>query len=102
MPKLGRPKKSDIYGGHIRRVENVIADHLPEFVDNLMRIAKGVFIEVELKDGTKRIYQEAPCRQSNEYLLNRIMGKPTERIITTPEDLPDPSGVDQDGNEVEP
>jgi len=40
-----------------------IADHLPELIDNMLRLASG----------------DPPDRAANEYLLNRIMGKPIER-----------------------
>ncbi len=74
----GRPRKAELYGQHIRAAEDKIADGLPEYVDNLVRLARGVWMEETTKDGKRRVYQEPPDRASNEYLINRIMGKPTE------------------------
>jgi hypothetical protein len=76
--KRGRPSKTDLYGGHIRAAENLIADHLADFIHNLVRLANGVWVEEMTKEGVRLVYQQAPDRASNEYLLNRIMGKPTE------------------------
>jgi hypothetical protein len=76
--KLGRPRKADLYGSHIKAAEDKIADSLPEFVDNMMRLARGVTVQEEDENGKERVYSKPPCRQSNEYLINRIMGKPTE------------------------
>ena len=81
--KVGRPRKEDLYGGHIRAAEDRIADRLPELIDNLFALAAGVWVEEVSPGGEKRVvYQRPPCRQSNEYLLNRIMGRPTEVIQT--------------------
>lgn len=76
--KGGRPRKADLYGGHIRAAEDKVADRLPELFDNLFALAGGIWIEEEDGEGTRRVYRRPPCRQSNEYLINRIMGKPTE------------------------
>ena len=85
MPK-GRTPKSELYKGHIRAAENIIADRLPQYLDNLHELAGGVWVEETDKDGKRKIYKEKPCRQSNEYLVNRIMGKPTEAIeVSGPE-----------------
>jgi hypothetical protein len=76
--KRGRPRKTDLYGGHIRAAEDQIADRLPALIDNLFRLADGVTVQEEDDNGKERIYSKPPDRASNEYLLNRIMGKPTE------------------------
>jgi hypothetical protein len=76
--KGGRPRKTDLYGGHIRAAEDQVADRLPHLMDNLFRLADGVTVQEEDREGNPRIYSRPPCRQSNEYLINRIMGKPVE------------------------
>lgn len=76
----GRPKKADKYRGKIERAEKQIADRLPELIENLFRLATGVMIEdINPITGEKDIYQKPPDYKANEYLVNRIMGKPTER-----------------------
>jgi hypothetical protein len=102
MARLGRPPKSDLYGGHIRKAENFLADHLPEYIDNLHRLAFGVWYEETTKDGPRRVYQAPPDFQTNVYLINRIMGKPTDRGQFQSDDLDDTDAYDQHGNAVEP
>lgn len=75
----GRPRKDEKWAGKIAKAEKQIADRLPELVDNLLRLGAGVVIQEETEDGP-RIYKTAPNFKANEYLINRIMGKPTERL----------------------
>lgn len=80
MGQRGRPRKADKYGGHILAAENLIADRLPDLLENLFRLAEGVEVQKADANGNPRVYSQPPDRQANEYLLNRIMGKPTERV----------------------
>lgn len=80
MAVRGRPRKSEKYGGHILAAEDIIADRLPSLIENMFALADGVTVQEATPDGGVRVYTRPPCRQSNEYLLNRIMGKPTERL----------------------
>lgn len=82
----GRPRKADKYGGHIAQAEDLIADRLPDLIENLLVLAKGVRMKDVGADGTVEYYTEPPNFKANEYLLNRIMGKPTERHEVTGED----------------
>jgi hypothetical protein len=75
----GRPRKADSHAGAIAAAEKQIRDRLPELIGNMMALADGVYVEETDKDGKKIIYLRPPDRQANEYLINRIMGKPTER-----------------------
>lgn len=86
MSVRGRPKKSEKYGRHIVAAEDIIADRLPSLLENMFVLADGVTVEEEIRDGGRRIYTEPPDRQANEYLINRIMGKPTERVEVGGED----------------
>lgn len=86
MAGPGRPKKSEKYGGHIVAAEDRIAQRLDKILDNLFALADGVTVQEETKDGGTRIYTEPPDFKTNEYLANRILGKPTERIEHTGED----------------
>src|SRR5689334_21286008 len=78
-PGAGRKRKSDKFAGQIAKAEKQIADRLLDYVGNMEQLAAGIWVDEEGKDGERRIYLRAPDRQANEYLINRIMGKPTDR-----------------------
>lgn len=75
----GRPRKADKNAGAVARAEKQIRDRLPELVDNMMALADGVFVEELTMEGLRIVFKRPPDRQANEYLINRVMGKPTER-----------------------
>ncbi len=75
----GRPRKNEQYAGQVAKAEKRIADKLPELVDRMFELANGVTLQETDDDGITNIYTRPPERQAIEYLLNRIMGKPTER-----------------------
>ena len=79
-PGAGRKRKADKYARDINKAEGIIRDRLPDLIGNLMVLADGVKVEREDLDGNTFVYQTPPDRASNEYLINRIMGKPTEHI----------------------
>ena len=60
-PGAGRKRKSEKYASQIEAAERIIANDLPRFIQNMILIA------------------DAGDRAANEYLINRVMGKPTER-----------------------
>jgi hypothetical protein len=66
-PGAGRKAKAAKFEGPIAGAERKIADRLPELIDNLFALASGF-------DG------EPPDREANKYLLDRILGKPRERV----------------------
>ncbi len=78
----GRKSKQDKHKLAINRAEKQIKDRLPDLIDNLFELAEGVEVQEVDKDGKTRIYSRPPDRQANEYLINRIMGKPVERTET--------------------
>jgi hypothetical protein len=86
----GRKPKREKYSGAINKAEKRIADKLPELIGNMFELAAGVTIsepDDNASDGSgKRIYTRPPDRQANEYLINRILGKPTERQEVSGED----------------
>jgi|SRR6185369_10509908 len=103
----GRQPKRDKFARPIARAEKQIADRLPELIDNMLTLASGGYERVEEEyqpagmiyigsgEFARRAYPDLPDdqlvlvkrkssiadkdRQANEYLINRIMGKPTER-----------------------
>ena len=78
-PGAGRKPKAETYARPIRAAEDRIADRLPVLVDRLLDLASGVTVQEVGSDGEARVYTRPPDRQAAEYLLNRIMGKPTDR-----------------------
>lgn len=60
---------------------NRIAERLPKLLENLFALADGVKVKGE--DG---VYQTLPCRETNKYLIDRVLGKPTERTEVGGED----------------
>lgn len=103
----GRPRKADQYAGEIASGERRIADRLPDLIDNMFVLANGGYERVEEQwapagslyvgsgDSLRRMYPDKPGdemvlvrrvlsiadkdRAANQYLIDRIMGKPTER-----------------------
>ena len=76
----GRKRKAEKFATQIQRAEGKIADRLPMLVDKMFELAEGVLVEdINPILGTTSVYQKPPDRSAIEYLVNRIMGKPTER-----------------------
>lgn len=82
----GRPAKADKFGGQVAAAEQLVADRLPFLVEKLFELADGVHREQRLPSGQVRVYRERPDFKACEYLLNRILGRPTERHEHTGED----------------
>lgn len=93
----GRPRTKDKHAGAIAKAEKRIADRLPQLIDNMIALSDGVWVDEEGKDGERRIYLRAPDRAANEYLINRVMGKPTDIKdvnVSTDKWIFDPSEAD--------
>lgn len=71
----GRPPKAERFARPIATAEKWIADRLPELVELKMELARGV----KVQDADGNVYQRPPDGKAIEYLIDRIMGKPTER-----------------------
>jgi hypothetical protein len=74
----GRKPRSEKFARPIASAEKKIADRLPWLIDKEMELAEGVLVEKQTLMGPV-VYKTPPDRQAIEYLINRIMGKPTER-----------------------
>lgn len=93
-PGAGRKAKADKFKVPIAKAEKRIADKLPWLIDQAMELAEGVVVQEFDKDGTPRIYQRPPDMGAIKYLVDRIMGKPTERQeISGPDTGPIPLEV---------
>lgn len=110
-PGAGRKPKDEKFKLPIARAEQRIADHLPELIDNMLHLANGGYERVEeewqpaglIYVGSGEFAQRAfpdlesdklvlvkrkssiadKDRAANEYLINRILGKPIERAEVT-------------------
>jgi hypothetical protein len=84
----GRKPKADKNAGAVERAEKQIRDRLPSLIDNMLALSDGIFVEEFTLEGNRIVYQRPPDRAANQYLIDRIMGKPTERremVGVTPE-----------------
>ena len=83
----GRPRKSEQFAGQVAKAEKKIADNLPKLIENMLTLANGVTVqEIDVETGGVTIYQKPPDFKANQYLIDRIMGKPTERTeVSGPE-----------------
>lgn len=59
--------------------EYQIIEHLPGLLSNMLTLANGVWVLETTSDGEETVYRRPPDRGANEYLINRVMGKPTEK-----------------------
>lgn len=103
----GRPRKAERYAAPIAAAEDRIADQLPRLIDNMLKLANGGYCEDEVEyqpaglvtTGSgefeskvfpdkpddeliivkRRRRRAAPDRKANEYLIDRILGRPTQR-----------------------
>jgi hypothetical protein len=79
-PGAGRKPKEEKFKVPIAKAEKKIADKLPMLVDKALELAEGVLIEdFNIVTMETSIYQKPPDLGAIKYLVDRIMGKPTER-----------------------
>lgn len=52
---------------------------MPQLIANMLVLADGVSVEKPVGDGETIVYRQPPDRAANEYLINRVMGKPTDK-----------------------
>lgn len=76
----GRPAKADKFARPVARAEKQIVDALPQIVDAQIALALGVMVqEVDKESGALIVYQRPPDAKAGQYLIDRILGKTTER-----------------------
>jgi hypothetical protein len=78
-PGAGRKPKAEKFKVPIAKAEKKIADKLPWLIDQALELAEGVVVQEFDKEGNSRIYQRPPDMKAIAYLVDRIMGKPTDR-----------------------
>lgn len=72
--------KKVLYQTPVQLAEAKIAAKLPWLVDKLFELVEGVEIERVDRQGQRRIYSQPPDRQAAEYLINRVLGMPTQPV----------------------
>ena len=88
--KKGTKHKKTLEREHIleevkKSLEQKIMGHIPELIDVKVEAAKGLYEYRKGPDGLVRVYKTKPDGKAGEYLVDRVMGKPKERLET--EDL---------------
>lgn len=79
-PGSGRKPKAEVLRTYITAADRYVAERLLSLLDNLVELANGVTVqETDVRTGKTVVYRRPPDRQANEYLVNRVLGKPTER-----------------------
>ena len=104
----GRPRKADRYAAPVAQAEDRIADRLPKLVATMLRLAEGGYtieeeeyqpaglVEIGQGEGRMLAYPDkpadelvlvkrrrrkaAPDRKAAEYLIDRILGRPTQQV----------------------
>jgi hypothetical protein len=84
-PNSGPKTKRVKFAGPIARAERQIVGKLPDIVGSLLELADGIRVQGMSPDGDAIVYDKPPDREAAKYLLDRIMGKPTERQEQTGE-----------------
>lgn len=83
-PGAGRKPKDEKFKVPIAKAEKRIADKLPMLIDKALELAEGVLVEdVNIITMQRSVYQKPPDLGAIKYLVDRIMGKPTERQEVT-------------------
>lgn len=80
-PGSGRKPKAEKFKQPIAKAEQRIVDRLPELIDSMFELAQGVLVEeTNIVTGKPQTYRKPPDRAACQYLIDRILGKPTERV----------------------
>lgn len=88
-PGAGRKPRDEKFKVPIAKAEKKIADKLPTLIDKALELAEGVLVEdFNIVTMQTTVYQKPPDLGAIKYLVDRIMGKPTERKEVTSLDKP--------------
>lgn len=82
-PGAGRPPKREAYAANIGEAEALIAMELPKLLAKYFELAAGVKVQGKSgRNGGEAVYERPPDGKVIADLLNRVMGKPVERVET--------------------
>lgn len=77
----GRPRNEERFEPQIKKAHALIKKRWTEVVDALIDSAIGItFRETDEDTGGINIYTKAPDTKAAMYLLDRVMGKPTQQV----------------------
>ena len=93
----------------VRETEKIICEHLPQLVRNMIHLANGGYERVEEEydgDGVlvkRKVTIADKDKYANQYLIDRIMGKTSQKIeISTDDDLPKRIVIPREDDRPEP
>jgi len=79
----GRPPKREVYAANIAEAEALICKELPKLLAKYFELAVGVKVAGKSgRNGGEVVYDRPPDGKVIADLLNRVMGKPVERVET--------------------
>ncbi len=82
-PGSGRPPKREVYAKNIAEAEGIILERLPKLLNKYFELAEGVKVQGKSgRMGEAPVYDRPPDGKVIADLLNRVMGKPVERVET--------------------
>ena len=79
----GRLRKREIYATNIAEAEALICKELPRLIAKYFELAQGVKVAGKSgRGGRETVYERPPDGKVIADLLNRVMGKPVDRVET--------------------
>lgn len=75
--------------------EQIIEQALPGLIDGLINLSKGTKVLAPTEMDPLATYKEPPNRQAAEYLINRVLGRPTEAAAKDGAGGPDYDEIEQ-------
>lgn len=86
-PGAGRKPNSEKFETQINKAHSIIKKNWEDILMGLIELAKGVTIEeTDPVDGQVTVFKKAPDFKAASYLVDRVMGKPTQKQEITGED----------------
>lgn len=78
-PSAGRKSKAEKHATAIEKAEGKVVDHLPALVDRMLLLGYGVRQTRKTPQGEEVVFTTPPNFRALAYLIDRILGKATER-----------------------
>jgi hypothetical protein len=76
----GRKPKAQRHEGPILAAEARIVAHLEKAIDNVCALADGILCQRVTPEGTIDVFEKPPDLRANRYLIDRILGRPTQAV----------------------
>ncbi len=78
--KKGKHKKTIEQEKALEFLRGEIRKNWGDLIDTKIQLAKGIWVERVIRDGTVKVYQEKPDSSSLEYVFSMVVGKPKESL----------------------